>query len=65
MEKLLDKNINKGFFFCYNQRVADFLKSKGIGFVTVARDLNTDRIFTLYPKSPALQNALDEYKGRS
>jgi hypothetical protein len=62
MKNILNKNLNKEYFFCYNQRVAAFLKSKGIGFITVAKDMNTGKVFSLYPKSQELQASLDEYK---
>jgi Domain of unknown function (DUF5659) len=53
------------YFFCYNKKVAEFLKSKGIYFITVAKDLNTDKVFSLYEINEQLQKALDEYKTRS
>jgi len=53
---------NKGYFFCYNKTVSDFLDKKGINFITVAKDPKTGKMFSLYEKSSALQRALDEYK---
>jgi hypothetical protein len=50
------------YFFCYNTKVAQFLKSKGIYFITVAQDLNTKKIFSLYEINDNLQQALMEYK---
>lgn len=61
MRKILNKNVNKDYFFCYSQRLSNFLKVKGIGYITIAKDMNTDRVFSLYPKSEELQLALDEY----
>lgn len=61
MENLLNKNLNKEYFFCYSQRLSDFLKNKNVGYITIAKDMNTDRIFSLYPKSIELKEALDEY----
>ncbi|MED3912662.1 DUF5659 domain-containing protein [Peribacillus simplex] len=50
------------YFFCYNQKVSQFLKSKGVFFITVAQDLSTKKVFSLYEITPNLQAALDEYK---
>jgi hypothetical protein len=52
------------YFFCYNKTVSDFLKSKGIEIITVARDMKTDKIFSLYQIDDKLQKALDEYKSK-
>lgn len=61
MKKQIDRNINKDYFFCYSQRLSVFLKESGIGYITIARDMNKDRTFSLYPKSPELAEALDEF----
>lgn len=53
------------YFFCYNKKVAEFLKSKGVYFITVAKDLSTGKVFSLYEINEQLQKALDEYKTRS
>ncbi|WP_299831156.1 hypothetical protein [uncultured Metabacillus sp.] len=50
------------YFFCYNQKVSQFLKSRNVFFITVARDMNTGKIFSLYEVNESLQKALDEYK---
>lgn len=50
------------YFFCYNTKVSAFLKSKGVYFITVAKDLNSGKIFSLYEIDDELQKALDEYK---
>lgn len=53
---------NKDYFFCYNKRVSDFLKTKGIYHITVAQDPKTKKIFSLFEITHNLQRALDEYK---
>jgi hypothetical protein len=55
----------RDYFFCYNVKVAEFLKSKGVYFITVAKDLNTGKVFSLYEINEQLQKALDEYKSAS
>lgn len=57
-----NEKTNREYFFCYNQRVSSFLKSKGIYFITVAQDLKTEKVFSLYFIDSQLQEALDEYK---
>lgn len=56
--------MKKSFFFCYNKNVSEFLSSKYIPFITVARDVKTGKIFSLYQIDERLQTALDEYKNR-
>lgn len=54
------------YFFCYNKSVSDFLKTKNIQYITVAQDLKTKKVFSLYAidEEGKLQKALDEYKSR-
>lgn len=52
------------YFFCYNKSVSDFLKSKDIQYITVAQDLKTKKVFSLYLINDTLQKALDEYKAQ-
>ncbi|WP_163258638.1 hypothetical protein [Heyndrickxia shackletonii] len=52
----------KNYFFCYNKRVSDFLKSKEIHHITVAQDPKTKKIFSLFEINEPLKKALDEYK---
>lgn len=52
----------KNFFFCYNKRVSDHLEASGIEWITVAKDLKTNKIFSLYVINKDLQQALDVYK---
>jgi hypothetical protein len=55
---------NSKYFFCYNKTVSDFLKSKGLELITVARDMKTNKIFSLYQIDENLQKALDEYNSK-
>lgn len=61
-EQIAMKNIQREYFFCYNQNVASYLKSKGIYFITVSQDLKTKKVFSLYYIDEKLQKALDEYR---
>lgn len=62
MEIKINKDINRDFFFCYSNQLSKFLHSKGIGYITIARDVHSEKIFSLYPKNMELRTALDEYK---
>ncbi|MBB6445625.1 DUF5659 domain-containing protein [Bacillus benzoevorans] len=55
----------KNYFFCYNKKVSDFLKTKGIYYITVAQDVKTLKIFSLFEITPSFQQALEEYKNQS
>lgn len=61
-EKILDININKDYFFCYSPQLSQHLKGAGVGYITIAKDMNTNRVFSLYPKTQELKEALDNYK---
>lgn len=61
MVKEINRNINKDYFFCYSQKLSKYLMSQGVGYITIAKDMNTDRVFSLYPKSTELQVALESY----
>ncbi|MGG3845576.1 hypothetical protein [Aeribacillus composti] len=56
---------NRNYFFCYNKNVSDFLKSKGIEFITVAIHPKTKKMFSLYKIDDILQKALNEYKEKN
>ncbi|MGG4508233.1 hypothetical protein ABEP00_20210 [Heyndrickxia sporothermodurans] len=55
----------KNYFFCYNLKVSQHLKANNIPLITVAQDLKTKKVFSLYEITPQLQSALDEYKALS
>jgi len=59
-------NKNSSHFFCYNRRLSFFLSNEGINFITVAKDLKTNKIFSLYEidEDGKLQEALDKYKNK-
>ena len=53
---------NRNYFFCYNKKVSDFLKSKGIEYITVAIEPKSKRFFSLYYIDDKLKKSLQEYK---
>lgn len=57
----------KNYFFCYNLKVSQHLKANNIPLITVAQDLKTKKVFSLYEidEEGKLQKALDEYKNQS
>ena len=56
----MNKDIN--FFFCYSNKVATFLNSMNIRYITVAIEPITGRTFTLYLQTEELTQALKDYK---
>ncbi|RIJ65312.1 hypothetical protein [Rummeliibacillus sp. POC4] len=51
------------FFFCYNKELFTFLHDvKCIDYITIAKNQNTDKTFSMFYKNDDLQKALDEYK---
>jgi hypothetical protein len=57
---------NHDLFYCYNPKLARFLKCKdGTTFLTKARHLETNNIFYLFVVNDKLQHALEEFKAVS
>ena len=54
---MLDK-----YFFCYSPKLSNYLWTNGFFCITKAKNLNSEKIFSLYENTPALQIALEEYK---
>lgn len=52
----------KNYFFCYNKKLSDFLTTKGIQFITVAKEPKSGKLFSLYFIDTKLQQAIEEYK---
>jgi hypothetical protein len=51
------------FFFCYDKRLFTFLKDeRGIDYITIAKNVKTDIVFSMFYKSPEFHQALTEYK---
>ena len=50
------------FFFCYNKKLSDFITTKGIQFICVAKEPKSGKLFSLYFIDSQLQQAIDEYK---
>jgi len=48
------------YFFCYDRELADYLRKKGIKYITAARHLASGNIFYLFERTPELKEALDQ-----
>ena len=59
MEIKLNEN---DFYFCYDLRCSRYLSNKGIGFITVAKNKDNDKVFSMYLMDKKLMKALDEYE---
>jgi len=53
---------SKDFFFCYNKKLADKFREANIPSITIAENVKTGKLFSLYQKSPELQKIIDSYK---
>lgn len=49
------------YFYCYDLKLFNFLKAKGIKFITKAKHYKTNDLFSLYEQSPELSAALREW----
>lgn len=57
---------NEDLFYCYSKKLSDFIyHNSGIVPLTVAKNMKSGTIFSLYGKSEALQSCLDAYKERN
>lgn len=50
------------YFFCYNKHISDYLTERGIKYITVAKEIKNNRLFSLYKQTKELSRALEEYK---
>lgn len=50
------------FFYCYNKKLSDKIKESGISAITIAQNIKTGKVFSLYLKSSDLQDVIDSYK---
>lgn len=50
------------YFYCYNKKVSDFMRTKNINHITVARDIKTNKIFSMFEINDEFQAAMKEYK---
>ena len=54
---------NEDLFYCYSRKLSDYIYHESkIVPLTVAINPKSERIFSLYGKSPELQQVLDKYK---
>lgn len=55
------------FFFCYNHALANYIQSKGITFITLAKHPVSNAKFALFYKDENnnLQQAIDDYRTQS
>ena len=53
---------SRDFFFCYSERVSNFLSSQNIKYITKAIEPNSKRMYTLYLQNEELANGLELYK---
>ena len=55
---------DRDFFFCYTISMSMYLRERGFSYIFKAKSIKNNEIFTLYMKSPELQQALNEYRNQ-
>jgi Domain of unknown function (DUF5659) len=53
----------KDFYFCYNKNLASYIHSNGIDSFTTALSPSTGKKFSMFLKSPQLQNLINSFNG--
>lgn len=53
---------SKDFFFCYSPHLASYIIDKGFNTITVAKNNQTGKTFSLFTKSDGLQEVINTYK---
>lgn len=53
---------SKDFFFCYNKKLAEKIKEANIPVITIAENIKTGKLFSMYEKTPKLQAIINDYK---
>ncbi|PAQ14983.1 hypothetical protein CD798_08020 [Bacillaceae bacterium SAOS 7] len=59
----MNKKLTQGdFFYCYNYKLAFFLKDRGFEYLVKAINPKTNKIFSMFQMVDGMQEAIDEYK---
>lgn len=53
------------FMFVYDIKLSEYLKSKGIRYITKALNFHTKKPFTLYQITSEMQNVLNEWNTKA
>lgn len=55
--------MNSNYFYCYDSKLAQYLRhEKKINYITIAKNPNTDRLFTLFQRTQVLSDAIANFK---
>ena len=57
-----DTRMETKYFYCYDQRFAKYLKSKGFDYITLAKSRHTDKLFSLWEITDKFQEVLNAYE---
>lgn len=60
----MKKFIDRDFFFCYTIAMSMYLREQGFSYIFKAKSIKNNETFTLYMKSPELQQALNKYESQ-
>lgn len=53
--------MKNNYFFCYSYNLSQYIRSKGIDYITNAINPSSGLRFTLFERSHKLQVAIDQY----
>jgi hypothetical protein len=54
--------MKKNYFYCYDPKFSKYLKSKGLDYITLAKNRYDDRLFSLWEKTEEFEAAMNDYK---
>lgn len=50
------------YFFCYTRSLSDHLVTRGFKYITVAQNPKSQKLFSLFPITDELHEAIKEFK---
>jgi hypothetical protein len=59
------KSVKERFYFSYSKKESDYLKKKGLFYITKAIHPQSNVCFTMYDRDERLLNVLKEYRDMS
>lgn len=49
------------YFFCYSYDLAKYIINEGISYITIAKNSNTDKLFTLFERTEDVTKAINKF----
>lgn len=57
--------MTQNYFYCYDNKLAKHLKSKGLDYITLAKNRYDDKLFSLWLKSDEFEQAITEFNNKN